>query len=65
LFCIRFISVEYRGDRGEERAMSGWSPEEMNFGCEGCTPGVLQKSAEALDGKRVGEMLFFEECGRI
>jgi len=45
--------------------MSGWSPEEMNFGCEGCTPGVLQKSAEALDGKRVGEMLFFEECGRI
>jgi hypothetical protein len=28
-------------------------------------PGVLQKSAEATDAKRVGEKLFFEECGRV
>jgi hypothetical protein len=32
---------------------------------EGATPGVLRKSAEATDAKRVGGMLFFEECGRV
>lgn len=32
---------------------------------EGIPPGVLQKSAEAIDAKRVGGMLFFEECGRV
>jgi hypothetical protein len=32
---------------------------------EAATPGVSQKSAEATDTKRVGGMLFFEECGRV
>jgi hypothetical protein len=31
---------------------------------EGYNPRVLQKSAEIIDWKRVGEALFFEECGR-
>jgi hypothetical protein len=29
------------------------------------TPGVLQKSAEAVEGKRVVETLFLDECGRM
>jgi hypothetical protein len=29
------------------------------------TPGALQKSAEIVDWKGVGETLFFEEWGRI
>jgi len=36
-----------------------------DFGWSGYTPHVLQKSAEATDWKRVVEILFFEECGRI
>jgi hypothetical protein len=32
---------------------------------EGATPGVLQKSAEAADAKRVGGRPVFEECGRV
>ena len=35
------------------------------FGLRGCHPGVLQKSAEVIDGERVVETLFFEECGRV
>jgi hypothetical protein len=32
---------------------------------EGSTAGVLQKSAEATDAKRVGGMLYCDECGRV
>jgi hypothetical protein len=35
-----------------------------DFCLKEATPGVLRKSAETVDWKRVTEILFFEECGR-
>ncbi len=45
--------------------MSGESSRETDIGGGGYTPGVLQKSAEVLDGKRVGKICLFEECGKM
>jgi hypothetical protein len=38
---------------------------EKIFGLKDVTPGVLQKSAEGVDGKGFRQTLFFEECGRV
>ena len=53
-------SADCKGVRSE--AAESWR---RGIGFLGYTPGVLQKSAEMIDGERVGETLFFEECGRV
>ena len=55
-----FGSADYKGvSRGRlKEARKG-------FGARGYTPGVLQKSAEVTDCRRVGETLFLEECARM
>jgi hypothetical protein len=53
-------SADCKGVRS--KAAESWR---RGIGFLGYTPGVLQKSAEVIDGKRVVETLFFEECGRV
>ena len=53
------LSRLWRAARGKK---SGTGRNDLDR--EDPTPGVLQKSAEVIEGKRVVETLFLEECGR-